>query len=130
MPNGQNPVVEQALNECAEQFTNGVESYSKELRIDTGVIEKLKARLRGEFTKRLVEEGRIWEDDKQYVVPMGFYTGALAAGRVHNIDKLVTEVHAGKALDHISEHCHGPVKDATDSSRDDLRPMWFYCPWR
>ena len=130
MPNGQHVVVESALNDCEQEFGKGVRSYSAALRIDDGVIDILKGTLRGEFTKRLVEEGQDWGNDKQHVLPMAFYTGALAACYVHNIDKLVTAAHAGPALDHVSKHCHGPVKKATDPERDDLRARWFYCPWR
>ena len=128
MTDRQDDVVEKALNDCEEVFKRGVLSFSEDFKIDDGVIDILKGALREEFKTRLVDQGRKWDDDKDYVIPMAFYTGVLGACYVHNIDKLVTEEYAKRALRHVSEHCHGPVKEATDPSRDDLKPRWWYCP--
>lgn len=140
MTDGQNDVVEDALNECAEGFVRGVHSFyaelpSSELTIDDGVIAALKDTLRETFEKHLKEkdseEKRAWEEDKEYVVPMAFYTGALAACYAHNAlvgGKRVTTARANSALQHVSAYCHGPVKEAADTPGEDLQPKWWYCP--
>ena len=122
-------VVESALNECGNEFTRGVNAYKQShIEIAPGVIDTLKRSLRLEFKKRLVDEGHDWGKDKQYVLPMAFCTGALAAGYAHNIGKKVTEAHANSAARHVSNHCHGPVKGAAEKRGGDFRPMWVYCP--
>ena len=131
MTNGQDPVVEQALNDCAGEFVNGVQSYSN-LEIKDGVIADLKRALRGKFTERLAgEPPEKWQQEKGYVAPMGFYTGALAACYAHNIDKVVTKDQARRAIEHVAEECRGPVRGATEATvrdGDDPGVRWFYCP--
>lgn len=139
MTSGQGNVVEVALNECAREFTRGVHSFSQspDLTIDPGVVDALKAALRSTFEEHLSPGSgtgrRDWQSDKEHVIPMAFYTGALAACYAHNAigntNKRVTQARAKRALQHVSDHCHGPeVKEASDTSGDDLRVRWWYCP--
>lgn len=74
MSDGQNDVVENALNECAEEFVLGVHSFyaqlpSSELTIDDGVIGALKGTLRQTFEEHLEHKDpaqrRAWEKDKE-----------------------------------------------------------------
>ena len=139
MTSGQGNVVEDALEECARQFTRGVHSFAQpsDLTIDAGVVDALKGELRHTFEEHLNPESetarRDWQSDKEHVLPMAFYTGALAACYAHNAiggtNKRVTEARAKHALQHVSAHCHGPeVREASDTSSDDLGARWWYCP--
>lgn len=137
MTDGQKDVVENALNECAAEFARGVHSYyapqrAQGLTIEDGVIDELKGMLRETFEKHLEHEDparrREWKNDREYVTPMAFYTGALAACYAHNafVDgKRVTTARADSALQHVSAYCHGSLKEA---SGEDFRPTWWYCP--
>ncbi len=137
MTDGQNDVVEKALNDCAEEFKRGVYSFyapspPSGLTIDPGVIDALKERLRDTFEKHLDPKDparkREWSNDRKYVTPMAFYTGALAACYAHNafVDgKRVTTARADGALQHVAAYCQGSEKEAAG---EDFRPTWWYCP--
>ena len=140
MADGQNDVVEEALNDCAAEFKRGVDSFygpsrPSELRIDDGVIDELKNVLRPTFAEHLdpgnPAQRRDWEKDKERILPMAFYTGALAACYAHNAlvdEKLVTTARARRALEYVSAYCQGPAPEASDTRGKDFRPEWIYCP--
>ena len=137
MTDGQD-IVKRALNECSEEFKRGVHSFhgssgGSDLIIGKGVVEKLQGLLEGSFEDQLKHpdpaKRREWEKDKKYVFPMAFYTGAVAACYVHNtVDKQVTKQLAEDALRHVSEFCQGPDVEPSDTSGDELRARWRYCP--
>ena len=140
MTDGQDDVVERALNDCEEKFRLGVHSYSpgsSGLTIEDGAIRHLKSLLRATFAKHLnpgdAPNGpRNWEEDQQHVLPAAFYAGALAGLYAHGATeapkKTVTNGRAEKSLRHVSEHCGGPAGDASDTSDDGPRARWIYCP--
>ena len=133
-------VVEGALNDCAEEFKRGVHSFhgssgDSDLTIDPGVVDALKDLLRDTFSEQLdpeedrTEERRDWNADKRVILPVAFYTGALAAlyAQPRDAGKLVTNERAVEALKHVSGYCHGPMNEDSDTS-DDVRVRWRYCP--
>ena len=134
-------VVEGALNDCAEEFKRGVHSFhgssgDSDLTIDPGVVDALKDLLRDTFSEQLdpeedrTEERRDWNADKRVILPVAFYTGALAAlyAQPRDAGKLVTNERAVEALKHVSGYCHGPMKGEDSDTSDDVRVRWRYCP--
>lgn len=133
-------VVEGALNDCAEEFERGVHSFhgssgDSDLTIAPGVVDALKDLLRDTFSEQLDPEAdrtgerRDWDADKTVILPVAFYTGALAAlyAQPRDAGKLVTNERAVEALKHVSGYCHGPMNEDPDTS-DDVRVRWRYCP--
>ena len=141
MTDGQESIVEKALNDCAEEFERGVHSFhgssgDSDLTIDTKVVPSLKDLLRDTFSEQLdpeehrTGERRDWNADKRVILPVAFYTGSLAAlyAQPRGAGKLVTSGRADEALKHVSGYCHGPMNEDLNNSGDDVRVRWRYCP--
>ena len=126
--------VEEALDQCEEDFERGMNSHgSPPPSVQAGIVGDLRAKLKPHFHQNLVVDKRTWHGpggDRNRITRMAFYLGAIAAFHAHadskpGADPVVTQEHVDKALSYVNANCTGPAGTGPAA----LRPLWIYCGW-
>ncbi len=124
MANGEQSIVDQAIEECVDALVRGVQSHSPgdpDVTLANDIVQWLKTskRVRRAFEEQLGSAPNKWTIDGPRVRRAAFHAGSLAA--FHAFSENATQVnrdHVKAALKHIGSIC---------TVRFGAR--FVYCPW-